>query len=138
MPGGQKSSGRRPKENNTRRAKRNISKNGPGRRPIAGTCKVGNEGDCSPGTYCEDSKGLRVGNEGICVRLSPTACEKGVAIAAGYWHTCALQANGTVHCWGSNEEGQSNVPGGLKAAVQTAGQLVISPASEHVSPLSQP
>jgi len=33
MPGGQKSAGRRPKENNARRVKRNISKNGPGRRP---------------------------------------------------------------------------------------------------------
>jgi len=33
MPGGQKSPGRRPKESNARRTKRNISKNGPGRRP---------------------------------------------------------------------------------------------------------
>jgi len=33
MPGGRESAGRRPRENNARRAKRNVSKNGPGRRP---------------------------------------------------------------------------------------------------------
>ena len=27
-------------------------------------------------------------------------------LAAGTWHTCALERGGAVHCWGRNEYGQ--------------------------------
>jgi alpha-tubulin suppressor-like RCC1 family protein len=29
-----------------------------------------------------------------------------VAVTAGYWHTCALMASGTLSCFGRNEFGQ--------------------------------
>jgi len=60
-----------------------------------------------------------------------------VAISAGYAHTCVLQADGKVRCWGSNDNDQLVPPLDLKAAVQTVGQLVISPAPEHVPTPSQ-
>src|SRR5205807_10459559 len=34
-------------------------------------------------------------------------------IAAGEYHSLALQSNGTVVAWGSNSSGQTNVPAGL-------------------------
>jgi len=39
------------------------------------------------------------------------------SIALGQYHTCALQADGTVRCWGTNNYGQTNVPTDLGAVV---------------------
>lgn len=47
------------------------------------------------------------------ITLSTTPLELGQArqIAAGYQHVCALMSDGTVQCWGSNEESQlGNAP----------------------------
>jgi alpha-tubulin suppressor-like RCC1 family protein len=48
-----------------------------------------------------------------------------VAITASQYHTCALQANGEVVCWGTNINNQLDLPPDLNAAVQTIGQLAI-------------
>ena len=39
-------------------------------------------------------------------------------IEAGDHHTCALKTDQTVVCWGGNQYGQLNVPGGLGSVVQ--------------------
>ncbi len=40
-----------------------------------------------------------------------------VAVAAGGSHTCALSANGAVHCWGANSQGQLGTGALLDASV---------------------
>ncbi|MCL2179008.1 MAG: hypothetical protein FWC18_05855 [Cystobacterineae bacterium] len=42
------------------------------------------------------------------------------SIAAGNRHTCALQVDGTVRCWGSNGDGQATPPEGLSSVVAIA------------------
>ncbi|NDE77495.1 MAG: hypothetical protein EB039_15785, partial [Proteobacteria bacterium] len=44
-----------------------------------------------------------------------------VAIGAGLWHGVALVPDGSVVCWGSNTNGQSSVPSGLRPVVSVAG-----------------
>ncbi len=39
-------------------------------------------------------------------RSSPAAGAVVLTVAAGYEHTCALLAGGTVECWGFNSNGQ--------------------------------
>ena len=45
-----------------------------------------------------------------------------VAVSAGEYHSCGLQADGAVSCWGRNAEGQSAAPTGPFVAV-SAGDL---------------
>jgi hypothetical protein len=44
-----------------------------------------------------------------------------VAIAAGAYHSLALQSKGTVVAWGLNSNGQTNIPSGLSTVVAVAG-----------------
>jgi alpha-tubulin suppressor-like RCC1 family protein len=46
-----------------------------------------------------------------------------VALALGAQHTCALSRNGTIHCWGNNEQGQVG-NGSMFANVYQAGDAV--------------
>ena len=43
------------------------------------------------------------------------------AVAAGGFHTCALRADGTIACWGSNDEAQVEAPAGVYVAVSAGG-----------------
>ena len=48
------------------------------------------------------------------------------AVAGGYTHTLALQANGTILAWGDNTYGECNVPGAL-----TTNVLAIAAGNGH-------
>lgn len=41
------------------------------------------------------------------------------AVSAGQAHTCGLRADGTIDCWGRNDEGQASAPYGTFKAVAT-------------------
>lgn len=43
-----------------------------------------------------------------------------VSVAAGSGHTCALEADQTVTCWGSSDFGQASVPPGLTGVTESA------------------
>jgi hypothetical protein len=43
-----------------------------------------------------------------------------ITLAAGYWHSLALKADGTVVGWGGNSAGQINIPPGLNNVVAIA------------------
>ncbi len=50
----------------------------------------------------------------------PLGLSNVVAIAAGAFHSAALESNGTVICWGYNFYGQTNVPADLTNAIAIA------------------
>lgn len=50
------------------------------------------------------------------LRIGAIALESSVALAAGANHTCAVQASGSVHCWGANEHGQLGRGGTWKSS----------------------
>jgi alpha-tubulin suppressor-like RCC1 family protein len=50
----------------------------------------------------------------------PSGLTNVVAIAAGFYHSLAVRADGTVVAWGDNESGQTNVPSGLTNTVAVA------------------
>jgi len=60
----------------------------------------------------------------------PLGLSNVVAIAAGDWHSLALQSNCTVVAWGNNDSGQTNVPVGLSNVV------AIAAGSDHSLALS--
>ena len=44
-----------------------------------------------------------------------------VQVATGRSHACALQKDGRAHCWGANDDGQLDIPDGLRFRQITAG-----------------
>jgi alpha-tubulin suppressor-like RCC1 family protein len=55
--------------------------------------------------------------------VAPAGLNDAVEIAAGYDHSLARRADGTVVAWGGNLYGQRNVPAGLRGVVQVAAGL---------------
>ena len=53
----------------------------------------------------------------------PSSSGSFASVSAGVFHTCGVRTDGTVECWGSNEDGDGNVvgqatpPGGSFASV---------------------
>lgn len=47
-------------------------------------------------------------------------------MSAGYHHTCALKADGTVVCWGANYVGQATPPSGTFTQVSAGASFVSS------------
>ncbi len=44
------------------------------------------------------------------------------AVSAGGDHSCGLRTNGTITCWGNNDEGQATAPDGQYSAVTVGGE----------------
>ena len=69
------------------------------------------------------------------------ASTKPVALASGWYHTCALLANGTMKCWGDNVNGQignNNAPNDASSAVAVTGitnAIAITAGSNHTCAL---
>ena len=70
------------------------------------------------------------GNTNYGQATVPLGLSNVVAIAAGDWHSLALQSNCTVVAWGNNDSGQTNVPVGLSNVV------AIAAGSDHSLALS--
>ena len=47
--------------------------------------------------------------------------ETGTAIAAGRGHSCGITQDGTATCWGRNNDGESDAPGGVFTAISAGG-----------------
>lgn len=76
----------------------------------AHTCAVLNDGTIRCWGYNSQGQ-LGLGNTTISSAYAvPTSAVTGVttavAVAAGYYHTCALLSSGAVQCWGANGQGQ--------------------------------
>ena len=45
-----------------------------------------------------------------------------IAVAAGFWHTCAIGADGTIACWGVDQSGMLDAPAGQFKAIAAGDQ----------------
>ena len=55
-----------------------------------------------------------------------------IQVATGENHTCALRSDGTVECWGSNDQGQQDVPEGLRfRQIDSGWRLTCGVTTEH-------
>jgi len=86
-----------------------------------------NNGDCDPLTSCTNTPGGRTcgpcpqGYDGTgTTGCTPTGARAFDSFGLGAEHSCGLQPNGSIVCWGRNNFGQSSPPGGSFIAV-TAG-----------------
>ena len=55
----------------------------------------------------------------VAVSLPPMIFD---SISAGAWHTCGVRTDGAVVCWGDNNYGKSDAPGGSFASVSAGSQ----------------
>ena len=53
------------------------------------------------------------------------------AVSAGWRHSCGLRSDGTIECWGRNEDGQADPPAGRFRAVSAGGTIVTARAGGH-------
>jgi alpha-tubulin suppressor-like RCC1 family protein len=64
-------------------------------------------------TYTKSNWFGHIGTMMACISnlllLFPGNVEAIMALAAGYWHTCALLSSGSVMCWGGNAGGQLGI-----------------------------
>ena len=54
-------------------------------------------------------------------QTAPAASAVSGVIAAGWEHTCALQTDSTIACWGNNSQGQRDAPPGAHTAIAASG-----------------
>jgi hypothetical protein len=52
---------------------------------------------------------------------APASADPGVRIASGGGHSCAIKIDGTIVCWGLNNEGQATPPSGTFSSVSAGG-----------------
>ena len=75
------------------------------------------------GSAFSQSSGVRLWGDNSsnqCTAI-PAALTNPTRITGGNYHTIALDASGTVFCWGRNTDGQSNVPAALGVVQAIAG-----------------
>ena len=75
-----------------------------------------------PPRFCPDRPVTRAQLASLLVRaLTATDAESvnsaGIAVAAGYAHSCSIRKSGTALCWGGTHNGESDAPPGMFTAV---------------------
>ena len=68
----------------------------------------------------------------ISLGSTPPGAEAWQTVSAGGWHTCALRNDGTVACWGYNQDGQATPRGARSRRWMLANTIPV--VSEMVSP----
>ncbi len=83
--------------------------------PPVPICRVLCEGsECPPGSTCgEDDFCHPPGHTALCPPVAPAASR----IVLGARHTCMLNSDDTLWCWGANDKGQLGSPAGLRTNV---------------------
>ena len=80
------------------------------------TCAIRSDGSlwCWGSDDHGQSSGNPSGQQGVPAPVAGLANLPGVAqVRAGDWHTCALLTDGTVWCWGINDQGQTGDPAAM-------------------------
>jgi len=74
-----------------------------------------------PGAVC-DADGLKLHNQAQALVAGPFTDwdadgQRTTTLASGYSHTCVIEADGTLTCWGANNRGQLDAPAGTYKAL---------------------
>jgi alpha-tubulin suppressor-like RCC1 family protein len=94
---------------------------------------------CDDGDYCTDPD--QCDGSGLCEGTELALLYDIVSIAAGYYHTCAVTAEGGAMCWGYNDQGMlgdgtttdSSVP--VQVSGLTSGVAVVTAGNFHTCAL---